>query len=89
MLKVLSRNYTCICNQIAANPDIIPRLADELHSKEFITLDTSQAVKYTPSLIPYQRATRVMEPAIDRSAPHTVDKLIEILRKFLIEIQPP
>ena len=88
-LKVLNSNYMCICEQIAANPDIITRLADKLHSKEFINIDTLQAVNYTPSLSPYERATRIMRPAIDRSTHRSVVKLIEILEEFLIVIWPP
>ena len=90
-LTLLNCKVTCIhvCEQIAANPDIIPRLTDKLHSKEFITLDTQQAVNYTPSLSPYERATRIMTPAINRCTHRNVDQLIEILEQFLIDIWPP
>ena len=86
--QILKDNYTRICDQVAAKPYSITRLVDKLHSKEFITLDTMQAVNHITSLHPYDRATTMLRPAIYCCSPHNVDGLIEILKEFRIEIPP-
>ena len=90
-LKILRENYPNVCKQIAAKPDVIDRLTDTLHAEKFIGWDTQNAVKHTPGLIPYQKATRLLEPAIDSST-HGIDRpnrLIGILQEFNVTIQAP
>ena len=84
-VRALKSKFPWICEQIAAEPEIITRLADMLYSKELINLDTVEAVNVT-GLSAYDRARRIMRPAIACSARRNADKLIEILEEFSIDI---
>ena len=90
-LEILNKNYPHICKQIADSPDVINRLADTLYTEKFITWDTWSAVKHTPLLIPYDKATKLLEPAIESNTRHIdrLNKLIRILQEFNVTLQAP
>ena len=81
--------HVYICKKVAKNHSIIPQLAEKLQSKNFITLATAQDVKHKQSLGLYEKASTMMEPAIDHCNARNVDQFIKILEEFRIEIPPP
>ena len=89
-LENLNKNYAYICKQIANSPDMISLLTDTLYAEHFIDWETQNAAKNTPGLSPYDKATKILRPAIDNNT-HRVDRLIKTLtcEDFNISLQPP
>ena len=90
-LEIPNKNYLHICKRIAESPDVISRLADTLYFEKFIIWDTQSVVKHTPSLTPYDKATKLLGPAIESNT-HRIDRLdrlIRILQGFNVTLQAP
>ena len=81
--------HVYICEKVAKNHSIIPRLAEKLQSKKFIVLATVQDLEHKQGLGPYEKASMMMGPAIDRCTNRNVDRFVKILEEFGIEIPPP
>ena len=81
--QLIRSEYNLICEAISGEEAVIPRLADMLQAYELISRDTQQAVKSTPSLPPYEKATRVMGPVRDKILGHPdfIHQLIDIFKK--------
>ena len=54
-------------------PDVITRLADLLYGPGLVTHDTKLAVQYPHGLSPYERATKLLDPAV-AVAQYSVEK---------------
>ena len=89
-LENLNKNYAYVCRQIANIPDMISLLADTLYAERFIDWETQNAAKNSPGLSPYDKAMKILRPAIDNNT-HRIDRLIETLtcKDFNIRLQPP
>ena len=78
-----SAKYTDICDRIASENAVIPRLADLLESAKLITRDTKGAVCNTTGLAPYNKATKLLQPVKGRieNKPELIEDLIAVFRK--------
>ena len=81
-------NRVAICNQLAVSPDTFDRLADMLETEELIATDTALAVKADKSSTPYARASRMIQPAIERANqdPEKHKIFVAILKTFNVHL---
>ena len=57
-------HYYRLCKGVSSQPDVITPLADVLYGSGLITDKTRLAVQHTLGLSPYDRATKLLDPAV-------------------------
>ena len=69
-------------------PDVITRLADLLYGPGLVTHDTKLAVQNPHSLSPYERATKLLDPAVAvaQNSMEKVKKFCECLQECGISV---
>ena len=66
-------HYYRLCNAVSSQHAVITPLADNLYGSGLVTDETRLAVQHTLGLTPYDRATKLLDPAV-KVAQDSVEK---------------
>ena len=89
-LPSLFRSHYCqLCDAVSSQHAVdITRLADRLYGSGLITDGTRLAVQHSPSLLAYERATKLLDPAVKvaQDSVQKAQKLCECLQECGIQV---
>ena len=80
--------YYWLCKTVSSQHDVITPLADILYGSGLITDETRLAVQHTLGFTPYDRATKLLDPAVKvaQGSVHKAQKFCECLQECGIPV---